>query len=92
MQFIVLLASEHTKIEHEGRSSDLLDGEERLGLHGTNLLGRLLRGGNYFWGAVSNCNEDSSITSRGNDFIPSRLGEGRGGGEMYVHPPNMVMG
>lgn len=50
-----LPASRHTEVEHEGRSSDLLDGEECLGLHGSNLLGRLLRGRNYFWGIVSNC-------------------------------------
>lgn len=47
-QIVLHSAYEHTEVEHEGRGSDLLDGEERLGLHGANLLGRLLRGGNYF--------------------------------------------
>lgn len=35
----------HTKVEHEGSCGDLLDGEGSFGLHGANLLGRLLRGG-----------------------------------------------
>lgn len=35
----------HTEVEHEGSCGDLLDGEGSFGLHGANLLGRLLRGG-----------------------------------------------
>ena len=37
----------HTEIEHEGSCGDLLDGEGSFGLHGANLLGRLLRGGDW---------------------------------------------
>lgn len=36
---------EGREVEHDGRGSDLLDGKGRFGLHGANLLGRLLRGG-----------------------------------------------